>query len=53
MLDDASIFKAMRQAADSGALIMMHAENGGPIVLVQQFLDEGKTDREPRAHDPR
>ncbi|HZN43572.1 MAG TPA: dihydropyrimidinase [Actinomycetota bacterium] len=45
MLDDASIFKAMRQAADSGALIMMHAENGGPIdVLVRQFLDEGKTD---------
>jgi dihydropyrimidinase len=45
MLDDASIFKAMRRAADSGALIMMHAENGGPIdVLVRQFLDEGKTD---------
>ncbi|MFN8234352.1 MAG: dihydropyrimidinase [Actinomycetota bacterium] len=45
MLDDASIFRAMRQAADSGALIMMHAENGGPIdVLVRQFLDEGKTD---------
>ena len=45
MLDDASIFKAMRQAANSGALIMMHAENGGPIdVLVRQFLDEGKTD---------
>jgi dihydropyrimidinase len=45
MLDDASIFKAMRQGADSGALIMMHAENGGPIdVLVRQFLDEGKTD---------
>ncbi len=44
MLDDASIFRAMRQAADSGALIMMHAENGGPIdVLVRQFLDEGKT----------
>jgi dihydropyrimidinase len=45
MLDDASIFKAMRQAADSGALIMMHAENGGPIdVLVRQFLDDGKTE---------
>ena len=45
MLDDASIFKAMRQAGNSGALIMMHAENGGPIdVLVRQFLDEGKTD---------
>ena len=44
MLDDASIFRAMRQAADSGVLIMMHAENGGPIdVLVRQFLEEGKT----------
>ena len=49
MLDDASIFRAMRQGADSGALIMMHAENGGPIdVLVRQFLDEGKT--EPLSH---
>jgi dihydropyrimidinase len=45
MLDDASIFKAMQRAADSGALILMHAENGGPIdVLVQQHLAEGKTD---------
>ncbi|HEV8572840.1 MAG TPA: dihydropyrimidinase [Actinomycetota bacterium] len=45
MLDDASIFRAMQRAADSGALIMMHAENGGPIdILVQQFLAEGKTD---------
>jgi dihydropyrimidinase len=45
MLDDASIFRAMRQAADSGAMIMMHAENGGPIdVLVRQFLEEGRTD---------
>jgi dihydropyrimidinase len=45
MLDDASIFRAMRQAAASGALIMMHAENGGPIdVLVRQFLQDGKTE---------
>jgi dihydropyrimidinase len=45
MLDDAAIFRAMQRAADSGALIMMHAENGGPIdVLVQQHLAEGKTD---------
>jgi dihydropyrimidinase len=45
MLDDAAIFKAMQRAGDSGALIMMHAENGGPIdVLVQQHLAEGKTD---------
>src|SRR5262245_58694218 len=45
MLDDAAIFRAMRQAGDSGALIMLHAENGGPIdVLVRQFLDDGKTE---------
>jgi dihydropyrimidinase len=45
MLDDASIFKAMQRAANSGALILMHAENGGPInVLVDQLLAEGKTD---------
>jgi dihydropyrimidinase len=45
MLDDASIFKAMQRAAGSGALILMHAENGGPInVLVDQLLAEGKTD---------
>jgi dihydropyrimidinase len=45
MVDDASIFKAMQRAADSGALILMHAENGGPItVLVDQLLAEGKTD---------
>jgi dihydropyrimidinase len=49
MNDDASIFKAMQRAADSGALIMMHAENGGPIdVLVQQYLAQGKTD--PQYH---
>ena len=45
MLDDAAIFRAMQRAADSGALIMMHAENGGPIdVLVKQYLAEGKTE---------
>lgn len=49
MLDDASIFTAMQRAADSGALIMMHAENGGPIdVLVRQYLAQGKT--EPLNH---
>src|SRR5207247_10647811 len=31
MLDDASIFKAMQRAANSGALILMHAADGGPI----------------------
>jgi dihydropyrimidinase len=45
MLDDASIFRAMQRASDSGGLILMHAENGGPInVLVDQLLAQGKTD---------
>src|ERR1700726_3143998 len=36
MLDDATIFKAMLQAAKDGGMICMHAENGGAIdVLVQ------------------
>src|SRR5215467_6627804 len=44
MLDDATIFKAMRQASKYGGMICMHAENGGAIdVLVQQALAEGKT----------
>ncbi|MGA9180289.1 MAG: dihydropyrimidinase, partial [Candidatus Acidiferrales bacterium] len=49
MLDDASIFKAMGAAADSGGMICMHAENGGAIdVIVQRALAEGK--RAPKYH---
>jgi len=49
MLDDATIFKAMRQAAEHNGLICMHAENGGAIdVLVQRALAEGK--RAPKYH---
>jgi len=49
MLDDASIFRAMTAAADSGGMICMHAENGGAIdVLVQRALAEGK--RAPKYH---
>jgi dihydropyrimidinase len=49
MLDDATIFKAMRQAAKHSGLICMHAENGGVIdVIVQQALAEGK--RAPKYH---
>src|SRR5271156_3583 len=49
MLDDATIFKAMRQAAKYDGLICMHAENGGAIdVIVQQALAEGK--RAPKYH---
>jgi dihydropyrimidinase len=44
MVDDATIFKAMKHSADSGALICMHAENGGVIdLMVQRLLAEGKT----------
>ena len=49
MLDDASIFRAMRTAADSGGMICMHAENGGAIdVIVQRALAEGK--KAPKYH---
>ena len=44
MVDDATIFKALAQTAKNGALICMHAENGGVIdVMVQRALAEGKT----------
>jgi dihydropyrimidinase len=44
MLDDASIFKALRTTAKNGGLVCMHAENGSAIdVIVQQALAEGKT----------
>ncbi|PYU33000.1 MAG: dihydropyrimidinase [Acidobacteria bacterium] len=49
MLDDATIFRAMSQAAKYGGLICMHAENGGVIdVIVQRALAEGK--RAPKYH---
>jgi dihydropyrimidinase len=45
MVDDASLFRAMSRSSDNGALIMLHAENGGPIdVLIQRYLAEGRTD---------
>lgn len=44
MVEDALIFKAMLQASRTGALICMHAENGGAIdVLIRRALAEGKT----------
>jgi dihydropyrimidinase len=49
MLDDASIFKALRATGKNGGLVCMHAENGGAIdVLVQQALAEGK--KAPKYH---
>src|SRR6202167_5627016 len=44
MLDDATIFRVLQQTAKNGAMVCMHAENGGAIdVIVQQALAEGKT----------
>ncbi len=44
LLEDGLIFKAMQAASKLGAMICMHAENGGVIdVLVQKALAEGKT----------
>ena len=43
MVDDATIFRALSRTAQNGALICMHAENGGVIdVIVQRALAEGK-----------
>jgi dihydropyrimidinase len=44
MVDDATIFKALSRTARNGALVCMHAENGGVIdVLIERALAEGKT----------
>jgi dihydropyrimidinase len=43
--DDGDILRAMQKAAEDGATIAMHAENGIAIdVLAQQALDRGETD---------
>ena len=49
MVDDETLFKTMEVAAKTGALVMVHAENGDVIdVLVKEALAAGKT--EPRWH---
>ena len=49
MLDDGSIFRALQQTSQNGAMICMHAENGSAIdVIVQQALAEGK--KAPKYH---
>src|SRR5205814_2977554 len=48
-VDDETLFKAMEVAAGSGALVMVHAENGDAIdVLVKKALAAGHT--EPHWH---
>jgi dihydropyrimidinase len=49
MVDDETLFRVMQVAADTGALVMVHAEHGDSIdVLVKQALADGKT--EPKYH---
>jgi dihydropyrimidinase len=49
MVDDETLFRTMEVAAASGALVMVHAENGDAIdVLVKRALEQGQT--EPRYH---
>ena len=49
MVDDETLFRTMEVAAETGALVMVHAENGDAIdVLVKQALAAGNT--EPKYH---
>src|SRR5881409_4412271 len=49
MVDDETLFRTMQVAADTGALVVVHAENGDAIdVLVKQALARGET--EPKYH---
>src|SRR5205814_6054414 len=49
MVDDETLFRTMEVAAETGALVMVHAENGDAIdVLVKQAVPAGRT--EPRSH---
>src|SRR5439155_25306245 len=44
MVDDATIFRALKRTGENGALICMHAENGGVIdELVRKALADGRT----------
>jgi dihydropyrimidinase len=44
MVDDATIFRALRKTRENGGLICMHAENGGVIdTLVKEALRKGQT----------
>jgi dihydropyrimidinase len=45
MVDDETLFRTMEVAAATGALVMVHAENGDAIdVLVQRALAQGHTE---------
>lgn len=45
MVDDNALFRVLQKARDVGGLVMVHAENGEIISILQhQLLAEGKTD---------
>ncbi len=45
MIDDETMFRTMETAAETGALVMVHAENGYVIdVLIEHALRAGRTD---------
>ena len=45
MVDDDTLFRTMLTAADTGALVMVHAENGDAIdLIVKKAVAEGKTE---------
>jgi dihydropyrimidinase len=49
MSDDWTLVRALQQGRDHGALVMVHAENGDAVYLLQQqLIAEGK--REPKYH---
>jgi len=49
MVDDETLFRTMQTASETGALVMVHAENGDAIdVLAREALAAGRT--EPRYH---
>src|SRR2546421_7920988 len=51
MVDDETLFKTMQVAAQTGALVMVHAENGDAIeVLMTEAVEAGNV--EPKYHPP-
>ena len=45
MVDDDTLFRAMLTAAESGALVMVHAENGDAIdIIVRKAVEKRKTE---------
>ena len=49
MIDDGALFRILQKANNSGALVMIHAENGDIVdILVSDMIRNGKT--EPKYH---